>query len=42
MEVGKNYFGERSLYLLSRTINPESFFDFLRGIGVFYKIQGVL
>ena len=38
LEIRKKYFEERSLYSLFRNVIPEIFFDFLREIGVFYKI----
>ena len=34
----KKYFEERSLYSLFRNVIPEIMFDFLREIGLFYKI----
>ena len=37
-EIRKKYFEEKSLYSLFRKVIPEIIFDFLRGIGVFYKI----
>ena len=38
LEIRKKYFEERSLYSLFRNEIPEKNFDFLREIGVFYKI----
>ena len=38
LETRKKYFEEKSLYSLSRNVIPEVAFDFLREIGVFYKI----
>ena len=38
MEVRKKYFEQKSLYSLYRNLSPEINFDFLRAIGVFYKI----
>ena len=38
LEIRKKYFEERSLYSLFRNMIPEIIFDFLREIGVFYKI----
>ena len=38
LEIRKKYFEERSLYSLFRNVIPEMTFDFLREIGVFYKI----
>ena len=38
LEIRKKYFEERSLYSLFRNVIPEIIFDFLREIGVFYKI----
>ena len=38
LEIRKKYFEERSLYSLFRNVIPEIMFDFLREIGVFYKI----
>ena len=37
-EIGKKYVEERSLYSLFRNVIPEIIFDFLREVGVFYKI----
>ena len=34
----KKYFGQKSLYSLSRNVSPEIIFDFLREICVFYEI----
>ena len=42
VEVRNKYFEERSLYSLFRNVIPEVIFDFLREIGVFYKIWSVL
>ena len=41
LEIGKKYFEERSLYLLFRNVILDKIFDFLREIGVFYKILSV-
>ena len=38
LEIRKKYFEEKSLYSLFRNVIPEIIFDFLREIGVFYKI----
>ena len=38
LETRKKYFEEKSLYSLFRNMIPEVVFDFLREIGVFYKI----
>ena len=38
LEIRKKYFEETSLYSLFRNVIPEMIFDFLREIGVFYKI----
>ena len=38
LENRKKYFEERSLYSLFRNVIPEIMFDFLREIGLFYKI----
>ena len=38
LEIRKKYFGERSLYSLFRNVIPEIIFDFLREIGLLYKI----
>ena len=38
LEVRNKYLEERSLYSLFRNVIPEIIFDFLREIGVFYKI----
>ena len=38
LEMRKKHFEERSLYSLFRNVIPEIIFDFLREIGVFYKI----
>ena len=38
LEIRKKYFEERSLYSLFRNLISEISFDFLREIGVFYKI----
>ena len=42
LEIRKKYFEEKSLLSLFRNVLPENFFDFLREIGVFYKIGSVL
>ena len=38
LEIRQKYFEEKSLYSLFRNVIPEIIFDFLREIGVFYKI----
>ena len=38
LEIRKKYFEVRSLYSLFRNVIPEIIFDFLREIGVLYKI----
>ena len=38
LEIRKKYFEERSLYSLFRKVIPKIIFDFLREIGVFYKM----
>ena len=38
LEIRNKYFEERSLYSLFRNVIPEIIFDFLREIGVFYKV----
>ena len=38
LEIRKKCFEEKSLYSLFRNAIPEIIFDFLREIGVFYKI----
>ena len=38
LEIGKKNFEERSLYSIFQNVIPEVIFDFLREIGVFYKI----
>ena len=38
LEIRKKYFEEKSLYSLFRDVIPEVVFDFLREIGVFYKV----
>ena len=38
LEIRKKYFEERSLHSFFRNVIPERLFDFLREIGVFYKI----
>ena len=42
LEIRKKYFEERSLYSLFRNVIPEIIVDFLREIGVLYKIRSVL
>ena len=42
MEIRKKYFEEKFLYSLFRNVIPEIIVDFLREIGVFYKIRSVL
>ena len=42
LEIRKKYFEERSLYSLFQNVIQEIIFDFLREIGVFYKIRIVL
>ena len=41
LEIRKKYFEEKSLYSLFRNVIPGIIFDFLREIGVFYKIWSV-
>ena len=38
LETRKKYFEGKSLYSLFRNVIPEVVFDFLREIGVFYKV----
>ena len=38
LEIRRKYFEERSLYSLFRNVIPVIIFDFLRDIGVFYRI----
>ena len=38
LEIRKKCFEEKSLYSLFRNVIPEVVFDFLRVVGVFYKI----
>ena len=38
LEVRKKYFEDESLYSLFQNVIPEIIFDFLRKIGVFYKV----
>ena len=38
LETRKKYFEEKSLHSLFRNVIPEVVFDFLREIGVFYKV----
>ena len=38
LEIRKKYFEEKSLYSLFRNVILEVVFDFLREIGVFYKV----
>ena len=38
LEIRRKYFEDRSLYSLFRNVIPDISFDFLREIGVFYKI----
>ena len=38
LEIRKKYFEEKSLYSLFQNVNAEVAFDFLREIGVFYKV----
>ena len=42
LEILQKYFEEKSLYSLVWNVIPEIIFDFLREIGVFYKILNVL
>ena len=42
MEVRKKKFGEISLYSLFRKVNPEKIVDYVKEIGMFYKVGGVL
>ena len=38
VEDRKKYFEDRSSYLLFRNVNPENIFDYLKEIGMFYKV----
>ena len=38
LEIRKKYFEESSVYSFFRNVIPEIIFDFLREIGVFYKV----
>ena len=38
LETRKKYFEKKILYSLFRNVIPEVVFDFLREIGVFYKV----
>ena len=38
LEIRKKYFEEKSLYSFFLNVIPEIIFDFLREIGMFYKI----
>ena len=38
LEVRNKYFEHKTLYSVFRNVSPEIIFDFLREIGVFYKI----
>ena len=38
LEIRKKYFKKRSLYSLFWNVSPEVVFDFVREIGVFYKV----
>ena len=40
-EVRKKYFEERSLYSLFRNVNPKKKNDYLKEIGVLYKVYKV-
>ena len=42
VEVREKYFEERSFYSLFRNVNPEKIFDYLKEIGTFYKVSGIL
>ena len=42
VEVRKKYFDERSLYSLFPNVNPEKIFDYVKEIGMFYKVLGIL
>ena len=42
MEVEKKYFEERSLYSLFQNVNPEKIFEYLKEIGMFYKVSDIL
>ena len=42
LEMTKKYFEERPLYSLFRNVIPDKKIDFLREIGVFYKICSML
>ena len=38
LAVRKKYFEDRSLYSLFRNMNLEKIFDYLKEIGMFYKV----
>ena len=38
VEVRKKCFEEKSLYSLFRNVSPEKLFDYLKDIGMFYKV----
>ena len=38
VEVREKYFEERSLYSLFRNVNPEKKIDYLKDIGMLYKV----
>ena len=38
VEVRQKYFEERSLYSLFRNVNPEKIIDYLKEIGMFFKV----
>ena len=42
VKVRKNYFEDRSLYSLFRNVNPEKNSDYLKEIGMFYNVYGIL
>ena len=42
VEVRKKYFEVRSLYSLLRNVNLEKVFEYLKEIGMFYKVRGIL
>ena len=42
LEDRKTYFEERALYSRFRNVNPEHIFDYLKEIGMFYKVYGIL
>ena len=38
LEARKKYFEERSLYSLFRNVKPEKIFDYVKEIGIYYKV----